>query len=500
MDKVKLEFVARITLPSGEVIERKVTAADGMPAPDDFDISSTDGFLESFDAMEKVTLEARNRIAKDIAEAYLEEVSKKKQIITTSTRIHRVESEIGRLCMPNFKDVISTLKPKERVWSISFSRLCLDFCSEISYRRVTDRINAVLHRSSEDSLKVRTLTDFVERVGSKIQDYLAAFSETVLDVHHFELEAARSEDGPPISDVAAKPKPTTEQKIWEDEIAKKAEEINAQRPGREQIKDLRSLPYMESPKEKCCYISIDDIGVKHQKETRKDGGSKSVKYVQNTVVHIQNDGGSYCLTASSMDEASRILLAFLLSNNLLWDYTLVFLADGAVNIKDDIEKYFSFHPYILILDWYHLKKKCKELISMSLKGTKEQKKDYIKNILRMLWVGNVQEAIFYLNGLDISQIKSNDWLKELIGYLGRKQAQIICYALRFELGLRISSNRVEKANDLLVAQRQKHGGMSWSFEGSHSLASIAMVMQNKEMEQWLRTGSISCSMPASVAA
>ena len=137
---------------------------------------------------------------------------------------------------------------------------------------------------------------------------------------------------------------------------------------------------------------------------------------------------------------------------------------------------------------------------MSLKGTKEQKKDYIKNILRMLWVGNVQEAIFYLNGLDISQIKSNDWLKELIGYLGRKQPQIICYALRFELGLRISSNRVEKANDLLVAQRQKHGGMSWSFEGSHSLASIAMVMQNKEMEQWLRTGSISCSMPASVAA
>lgn len=78
MDKVKLEFVARITLPSGEVIERRVTAADGILDPDDFDISSKDGFLESFDAMEKVTLEARNRIAQDITEAYLEEVSKKK--------------------------------------------------------------------------------------------------------------------------------------------------------------------------------------------------------------------------------------------------------------------------------------------------------------------------------------------------------------------------------------------------------------------------------------
>ena len=77
MDKVSLEFVARITMPDGSVIERKVDADDGIPAPDDFDTSSKDGFLESFDILEKVTLEARNKIAEDITEAYLEEVSKK---------------------------------------------------------------------------------------------------------------------------------------------------------------------------------------------------------------------------------------------------------------------------------------------------------------------------------------------------------------------------------------------------------------------------------------
>jgi hypothetical protein len=401
--------------------------------------------------------------------------------------------------MPNFKEVLATLKPKERVWSLSYSKLCLDFCVELSYRRTTDLINTVLHRSSEDSLKVRTLADFVERVGSKIQDYLTAFSETVLNDHHFDQETIRSEDEPPISDVAAKPEPTTEQKLWEDEIAKKVEEINAQREEREQIKDLRSLPYMESPQEKCCFISIDDIGVKHQKETRKDGGTKSTKYVENTVIHIQNGGGNYYLTASSMDKAFRILLAFLQSNNLMQDYTLVFLADGATNIKNHIEKYFSFCQYTLILDWYHLKKKCKELISSSLNGTKEQKKDYTKSLLRMLWVGNVKEAILYLSGLDVSQIKSSHWLRELIGYLERKQAQIVCYAVRHGLGLRVSSNRVEKANDLLVAQRQKHSGRSWSYEGSYSLASITMVMQNNDMDQWLRTHSLPFSMPAIAA-
>jgi hypothetical protein len=77
MDTARLEFVARITMPDGKVIERRVAAADTIPAPDDFDTSSTSGFLDSFDVLEQATLEARNRIAQEITEAFLDEVSKK---------------------------------------------------------------------------------------------------------------------------------------------------------------------------------------------------------------------------------------------------------------------------------------------------------------------------------------------------------------------------------------------------------------------------------------
>jgi hypothetical protein len=52
----------------------------------------------------------------------------------------------------------------------------------------------------------------------------------------------------------------------------------------------------------------------------------------------------------------------------------------------------------------------------SLKGTKEQKKEYTQSLLRMLWAGNVQEAVSYLKGLDGSRIKSSHWLGELTGY------------------------------------------------------------------------------------
>ena len=78
-DTTRIEFVARITMPDGSVIERGVTAADTIPAPDDFDTSSKNGFLDSFDVLEQAILEARNKIAQEVTEAFLDEVSKKNE-------------------------------------------------------------------------------------------------------------------------------------------------------------------------------------------------------------------------------------------------------------------------------------------------------------------------------------------------------------------------------------------------------------------------------------
>lgn len=50
---------------------------------------------------------------------------------------------------------------------------------------------------------------------------------------------------------------------------------------------------------------------------------------------------------------------------------------------------------------------------------------------------------------------------------------------------------MEKANDLIVGQRQKHNGMSWSFDGSGALTAINMLLLNGEEEQWVRNGYLS---------
>jgi hypothetical protein len=184
------------------------------------------------------------------------------------------------------------------------------------------------------------------------------------------------------------------------------------------------------------------------------------------------------------------LLAFLIVNGLMEDRRLVFLSDGARNIKEYVERFFSFRQYTIILDWYHLEKKTKEFMSMAIKAKPEDKREIIRKLLHILWVGNVADAKDYLVSLKKSNIKDPKRLGELIEYLGRKEPFIACYAVRRLVGLRTSSNKVEKANDLIVAQRQKHNGMAWSFNGSGALAAITCADLNGQLSNWIRNKTI----------
>lgn len=77
---------------------------------------------------------------------------------------------------------------------------------------------------------------------------------------------------------------------------------------------------------------------------------------------------------------------------------------------------------------------------------------------------------YYLDNL--TRIKNASKYKELRDYLEKHEAEIIDYGLRKKAGKTIGSRRAEKANDLVVAHRQKKKGMAWSKKGSSALAII----------------------------
>ena len=54
----------------------------------------------------------------------------------------------------------------------------------------------------------------------------------------------------------------------------------------------------------------------------------------------------------------------------------------------------------------------------------------------------------------------------------------------------------KKQNDLVVSERQKHNGMSWSKDGSVSLACLATIKRNKEYKKWFETGDLELKLVA----
>ena len=133
---------------------------------------------------------------------------------------------------------------------------------------------------------------------------------------------------------------------------------------------------------------------------------------------------------------------------------------------------------------------------MALRGGKEEKAAVRNALHGMLWAGNVEDAMNYIRKLDDKLLKNKGKAEEMANYLERKRSHIPCYALRKALGLRTSSNPVEKANDICVAKRQKHNGMSWSPSGSAALAVISAVYSNRELFQWLNEQTLTFKMRA----
>lgn len=75
--KPVVEYIAKITLPNGEVIEKSVSTVGDFPSLKDFDLSTKEGFLEDFDRLEKAVLETSRKLNGEISRGFLDASSKK---------------------------------------------------------------------------------------------------------------------------------------------------------------------------------------------------------------------------------------------------------------------------------------------------------------------------------------------------------------------------------------------------------------------------------------
>jgi len=204
---------------------------------------------------------------------------------------------------------------------------------------------------------------------------------------------------------------------------------------------------------------------------------------------------------------------------------VVAVTDGAKNIRTLLMAIFGF-LVVIILDWYHLRKKVRELMSMIARN-KAEKIEHLEFLLHHLWHGQTEEVLNYLRTK--IKAKNKEKLQELMTYIEKHQEEIIDYDRRKkagkEVGLEpeqeddevvhnssscdtktvvnlnqeqeaiktqvktvkkiVGSGRVEKACDSIIGKRQKRKAMSWSKVGSRSLAILKVVeLNHKWLDIW----------------
>ena len=380
----------------------------------------------------------------------------------------------------------------------------------MSYRDSYALLNRIWDLPAEDMIRERTLWDRIDADGIKAIKIVDKTAEKALHQYHYEQagDLVRLVQQDPAYGMGSQQNPDREQMV------------------RTAIAQLNSIPgrpdwakidageiRLEAPESSVC-IAIDDIGVKKQKDKRQkpEAGKQrnkddpewchstaakltdsrlnrkapGKKYVETTNVHIVAGSRHYVITtAQGLEHAFMLLMAFLLQNDLIRNHDIVFFTDGAKCIQDGIKKYFSGHKYLLILDFYHLIKHCEQGLSMAISKPAIRNQVLYGNLSGMLWNGKTDQAIKYLSELPDSAVKNKAQLQDVIDYLERKKEGITTLSIRRWLGMKIGSRDVEKDNDIIVASRQKHNGMSWNREGSSNLSALTAMTRNGQMNSFL---------------
>lgn len=225
-----------------------------------------------------------------------------------------------------------------------------------------------------------------------------------------------------------------------------------------------------------------------QDNNRKNTPKPSTSFVITDLMMLQKPTGTFEYIAAPINAVGkdRFGLAQVVQTKVMHLYgkeahplNLVAITDGAKSIRNRLLTIFGT-AVTTILDWYHLCKKLRQLMSM-IAINQTEKTIHLKFLHSQLWQGKVTTVIEYLK----TQVtaRNRDKLSELIGYLVKHSSEIINYDCRSKASKTIGSGRMEKGVDLVVGRRQKHKAMSWRPTGSKALALLKVAELNGQWQQ-----------------
>jgi len=202
-------------------------------------------------------------------------------------------------------------------------------------------------------------------------------------------------------------------------------------------------------------LEIDAILVKEQKASRDCKPKEKKSFVSTSVALLEKEDGSYAYLMGGVDEVGQNQVGLLetVQGRIIEEYgtsvkplNIVALNDGARDIRTLLFGIFGM-TISIILDWYHLKKKVNEYMSMFglLRSDKEA---HIKDVLHCLWRGEVDNAMNIIKQIEVVDTRKK-WKEELSAYLEKHRLEIINYEKRKGIGKSIGSGRMENGGSRL---------------------------------------------------
>lgn len=285
----------------------------------EFKISEEDAC--SIDICEKAVLRTNYEAIRRAVSKHLTEVSKKKALrsgyegeLIEDEHLYQVEGEIGRFTFTTHsiksgddilystrRDVFCEIGGREWYKTSGFKEIAMVYgCIEESYRKTSELINRI--RYQEGATPVRTLQYNTEEEGRIIGEYIRDKALNIIRDKGF------TEEGEPL-DKSVFNNSEMSVLMSEERVERVINEREISFEGREMIK---KNPVGYEDVEQTVNISIDDVGVKKQKETRENKDVESSddgkEYIHNTVVHIQKGDSSYILNGYGIVEVLKCLI------------------------------------------------------------------------------------------------------------------------------------------------------------------------------------------------
>ena len=227
--------------------------------------------------------------------------------------------------------------------------------SQRSYRQSAYVLNRSRHQEIGGT-PLNTLRDNAQVEGLKVLDFIDKKSQVILKENGFDSQGVPQAHCVVTRKVVKSSycrKPTIRRALTQ--VLAEMSQKGFTATDMEHVEEaaLSSKVYEQS--EKCVYVSIDDVGVKEQKEHRdKKGATKALTdpekkakkdkrpTVQNTVARIENNDKGFTFTGRSVAEVLVFVLGFLL-NNGLFGLNIKVCTDGQRSLQDAILSFFSWY-------------------------------------------------------------------------------------------------------------------------------------------------------------